>query len=310
MVENSVIMNQDDCLAINRGTSITFQNNRCSGGHSISVGYIDSDRVVSDVHITGNTVTNLMQCVLGLRRMQTLLGVVMSVSILYSLFAFADSSQNPRAREARDGAATIPVPHEFLPNCKSRKSGGRRKCTNNVKLHAEVYAKDIMTASIYQLGTHNEAAKLAPSLYLRQIILMDASIADMTAGRIQRQLIHDFDRFDVPLYRRPDNKQILNMVSNVRRRERLISNPLLAIGIFAKHNPDKVFSYVYSSNEAFIKFQVGIKNDYCVQNMVLYARANGLGLDSSYRNKNEDRAPVTFLVTLDKNKRMLPGTKC
>ncbi|KAF5343851.1 hypothetical protein D9758_015878 [Tetrapyrgos nigripes] len=61
-VENSVIMNQDDCLAINRGTSITFQNNRCSGGHGISVGSIDSDRVVSDVHITGNTVTNSMQC--------------------------------------------------------------------------------------------------------------------------------------------------------------------------------------------------------------------------------------------------------
>ena len=56
-VENSVVMNQgqgffclisreypyadcldiDDCLAINRGTNINFENNQCSGGHGISI---------------------------------------------------------------------------------------------------------------------------------------------------------------------------------------------------------------------------------------------------------------------------------
>ncbi|KAK7446987.1 hypothetical protein VKT23_014200 [Stygiomarasmius scandens] len=61
-VEDSVIMNQDDCLAINRGENIIFQNNQCSGGHGISVGSIDSDRVVSNIQITGNTVKNSMQC--------------------------------------------------------------------------------------------------------------------------------------------------------------------------------------------------------------------------------------------------------
>ena len=30
-------MNQDDCLAINKGSNITFQRNTCSGGHGISV---------------------------------------------------------------------------------------------------------------------------------------------------------------------------------------------------------------------------------------------------------------------------------
>ncbi|THV03533.1 glycoside hydrolase [Dendrothele bispora CBS 962.96] len=61
-VEDSVVMNQDDCLAINRGTDITFQNNQCSGGHGISIGSIDSDRTVSNIQITGNTVKNSMQC--------------------------------------------------------------------------------------------------------------------------------------------------------------------------------------------------------------------------------------------------------
>ncbi|KAJ6555275.1 glycoside hydrolase [Mycena sp. CBHHK59/15] len=36
-IESSTVTNQDDCLAINRGTNIVFQGNTCSGGHGISV---------------------------------------------------------------------------------------------------------------------------------------------------------------------------------------------------------------------------------------------------------------------------------
>ena len=32
------IQNQDDCLAINSGTSITFTGGTCSGGHGLSIG--------------------------------------------------------------------------------------------------------------------------------------------------------------------------------------------------------------------------------------------------------------------------------
>jgi polygalacturonase len=37
LITDSVIHNQDDCLAINKGTNITFQRNKCTGGHGISV---------------------------------------------------------------------------------------------------------------------------------------------------------------------------------------------------------------------------------------------------------------------------------
>jgi len=50
--------NQDDCLAINEGSSIVFSDNTCSGGHGISIGSIASDKTVSDVTISGNTVTS------------------------------------------------------------------------------------------------------------------------------------------------------------------------------------------------------------------------------------------------------------
>lgn len=54
----STIHNQDDCLAINKGSNIVFQRNTCIGGHGISVGSISSDATVSDITISGNTITN------------------------------------------------------------------------------------------------------------------------------------------------------------------------------------------------------------------------------------------------------------
>ncbi|WWC68427.1 uncharacterized protein I206_102354 [Kwoniella pini CBS 10737] len=55
-LDGNFCYNQDDCLAINKGTGITFSNNYCSGGHGISIGSIKSDAVVSDITISGNTV--------------------------------------------------------------------------------------------------------------------------------------------------------------------------------------------------------------------------------------------------------------
>ncbi|CAE6517920.1 unnamed protein product [Rhizoctonia solani] len=58
VIENSLIMNQDDCIAINKGNNITFHKNTCIGGHGISVGSIDSNVVASNIQITGNTIIN------------------------------------------------------------------------------------------------------------------------------------------------------------------------------------------------------------------------------------------------------------
>ncbi|CAE6451918.1 unnamed protein product [Rhizoctonia solani] len=57
-IEDSTVHNQDDCLAINKGSNIIFQRNTCTGGHGISVGSIDSDVTVSGVQILNNVVTD------------------------------------------------------------------------------------------------------------------------------------------------------------------------------------------------------------------------------------------------------------
>ncbi|KAF9522645.1 glycoside hydrolase family 28 protein [Crepidotus variabilis] len=61
VIENSTIMNQDDCIAINEGSNIVFSGNTCEGGHGISIGSVTSNVVVSGIVIKGNTVINEMQ---------------------------------------------------------------------------------------------------------------------------------------------------------------------------------------------------------------------------------------------------------
>ncbi|KAL5523846.1 hypothetical protein ACEPAG_8019 [Sanghuangporus baumii] len=55
-ITGNTVMNQDDCLAINRGSNIVFTSNTCSGGHGISIGSISSDATVSGIVISDNTI--------------------------------------------------------------------------------------------------------------------------------------------------------------------------------------------------------------------------------------------------------------
>ncbi|KAJ6457261.1 polygalacturonase [Mycena sanguinolenta] len=56
-VAKCVVKNQDDCVAINSGASITIEDSTCSGGHGISIGSIATGKTVSGVKIARNTVT-------------------------------------------------------------------------------------------------------------------------------------------------------------------------------------------------------------------------------------------------------------
>jgi len=57
-ITNSVVENQDDCIAINSGSNIVFEGNTCSGGHGMSIGSIATGKFVSGVVFSGNTVSN------------------------------------------------------------------------------------------------------------------------------------------------------------------------------------------------------------------------------------------------------------
>ncbi|CCO28769.1 polygalacturonase [Rhizoctonia solani AG-1 IB] len=57
-IEDSTVYNQDDCIAINKGSNIIFQRNTCSGGHGISIGSVSADATVKNIQILNNKVIN------------------------------------------------------------------------------------------------------------------------------------------------------------------------------------------------------------------------------------------------------------
>jgi len=72
------VKNQDDCLAINSGTSITFTGGTCSGGHGLSIGSVGgrTDNTVETVTIESSSVTDSENGI----RIKTVSGATGSVS--------------------------------------------------------------------------------------------------------------------------------------------------------------------------------------------------------------------------------------
>lgn len=77
-ISNSVVKNQDDCLAVNSGTDITFTGNTCSGGHGISIGSVGgrSDNTVKNVKVSNCSIKDSDNGV----RIKTVSGATGSVS--------------------------------------------------------------------------------------------------------------------------------------------------------------------------------------------------------------------------------------
>lgn len=78
VISGATVKNQDDCLAINSGTNITFTGGTCSGGHGLSIGSVGgrSDNVVKTVRILNSSVSNSQNGV----RIKTVSGATGSVS--------------------------------------------------------------------------------------------------------------------------------------------------------------------------------------------------------------------------------------
>ncbi|RSL62269.1 Endopolygalacturonase 1 [Fusarium sp. AF-6] len=77
-ISGAVVKNQDDCLAINSGTNITFTGGNCSGGHGLSIGSVGgrSDNTVKTVRILNSVIANSDNGV----RIKTVYGATGSVS--------------------------------------------------------------------------------------------------------------------------------------------------------------------------------------------------------------------------------------
>lgn len=59
-ITGAKVYNQDDCVAVNSGTNIIFQNGYCHGGHGLSIGSVGGrdDNVVDNVQFLNSEVAN------------------------------------------------------------------------------------------------------------------------------------------------------------------------------------------------------------------------------------------------------------
>ncbi len=54
-------------------------------------------------------------------------------------------------------------------------------------------------------------------------------------------------------------------------------------------------------------FTCGFKDGFTLDSLIMYALKNGIGLDSCWRHKNENRAPMTMIITVDDHNHFVPG---
>ncbi|KAI8626013.1 glycoside hydrolase family 28 protein [Xylariaceae sp. FL1651] len=61
-ISGAKVYNQDDCVAVNSGTGITFTGGTCSGGHGLSIGSVGGrdDNTVENITFKSSTVTKSM----------------------------------------------------------------------------------------------------------------------------------------------------------------------------------------------------------------------------------------------------------
>ncbi|KAL3953644.1 hypothetical protein ACCO45_011600 [Purpureocillium lilacinum] len=86
-ISGAVVKNQDDCIAINSGTNITFTGGDCSGGHGLSIGSVGGGDAVRGVRILNSKVSNSANGV----RIKTRLNEIGSVSdVIYDNIALTN----------------------------------------------------------------------------------------------------------------------------------------------------------------------------------------------------------------------------
>ncbi|KAH8664633.1 glycosyl hydrolases family 28-domain-containing protein [Xylariales sp. PMI_506] len=57
-VHDATVLNQDDCVAVNSGSNMVFENLYCVGSHGLSIGSVKSDVTISNVTFKDSTVIN------------------------------------------------------------------------------------------------------------------------------------------------------------------------------------------------------------------------------------------------------------
>ncbi|CAD6963006.1 unnamed protein product, partial [Tilletia laevis] len=182
-----------------------------------------------------------------------------------------------------------------------------------------VYADDLSKCVIYQRGSHPPASDehyLQYSRRIRLYLMERGSQSGMTPSKLRLEMQQGLSglgdagalprMFVRPEWRLPTTQQVDRVIAELRRAVRLHSDPFVAVDLFVGLNPNLIFAYeplVVTSTRK--QFSVGIKSSWSIQNLIRW-QGHTVCLDSSWRNKNENRAPLTFVTTTNAASHMVP----
>ncbi|KAF8509681.1 hypothetical protein JB92DRAFT_3185487 [Gautieria morchelliformis] len=180
-----------------------------------------------------------------------------------------------------------------------------------VTLVLEAYADDLTRVTVWQSGTHEDAnpTELLWSQRLRNLVSEWLRLVGVKATTVMCELVNQYrtplltsrpmnaatdisDNF--PTFRRPTAKQIRQLLPAIVRRARLYQDPFTAVTILKNHNLHKIYNFIpHNSRKP--------DNGFTLENLILHGTCDGLAADTSWRNKNENRAAVTFLRSISIN---------
>lgn len=52
---------------------------------------------------------------------------------------------------------------------------------------------------------------------------------------------------------------------------------------------------------------IALKTNFTIDSIIMYSLKNGLAFDSCWRNKNENRAPLSLMIVVDDHHHLIPG---
>ncbi|ORX38922.1 hypothetical protein BD324DRAFT_649021 [Kockovaella imperatae] len=153
---------------------------------------------------------------------------------------------------------------------------------------------------------HNIASTFAITASTMQIWLQMWESTDPHARYVVENLPH----------RRATRRTIQQALKTAQDRLHLDKDPLVAIQIMAESSPSSFLQCRYpdlrgddptaSEIEKSDRFECVVAPPHALDMAILHSLEGGLGLDSSFRHKNDDRCPLTLLVVVNEAHHMEP----
>ncbi|KIJ53005.1 hypothetical protein M422DRAFT_242973 [Sphaerobolus stellatus SS14] len=147
---------------------------------------------------------------------------------------------------------------------------------NHVYIVVEVCADDLSLVHFWQRGSHEDAVNLK-FLNWSHILRNEVQEAMRLCGARPMQIMKDL----------------------VTHFDYLTQQLLQQLDLYQPHD--------FSKPDNISRFTVAVSTDYALEDLLVHGAHDGIGANSSWRNKNENRAVMTLLAVVTEGGRMTPG---